>query len=652
MKHFKFSHRAILKGLLAVLCLTFFSACDSDSSAPEDNNESSYLQPAVLNDTAWFTDDVRIDFLEVSEELYLNYLPDGLNTSRWIKLVPKVNTSFDAEIVWSADIREIGKKFSAEIGLKNGLLCIQSDEISLSSLSCYEGVSASSFDSSKVAALETDYLSNFEGSYTLDSTGIALNVGAKINLHKDDLHYWNGNVLNAVYDEEKAEYDFLLAHTSQKDASGSIDPGITGEEPFISEQGLFWSHMTLTAKPGSVWEIAWSSDWKNSPYEALNAELNMKDTFTGPATSKIKYSYKFYFGTPSKDESGWCIVEKGELIYSVEFESDLPVNKSWQEIYEEYQIESKISLPENMIPDYWWYSTNSITSIEDSFVYKLNDSYKPSLESYEFYLALKEKPAQASVYTRPGKFYNEDKGYLEITETTIQWNESIYEIVDGAFWTLWPNDETNPNRVAYLVEKDGKNYLCSVWYYINKPDGTNDYVNFNPPLESSLTKCPAAYDYKSTDCNTGTLQRSLKLKDSSFWCEIVKGNENPLFITGEGDSIDVKSGSESFTAVFKEKGNGKSLSMPASDGRMEMEVNDYLWLSDSRTPGKVSYPVKDFYELQLTDVEYMGWCVSFTKGTWDYDEEEDEYSDIYSIIGNYVISEKDAESILRHFTAE
>ncbi|MBO6175982.1 MAG: hypothetical protein J6O39_00360 [Treponema sp.] len=408
--------------------------------------------------------------------------------------------------------------------------------------------------------------------------------------------------------------------------------------------------MTLTAKPGSIWEIAWSSDWKNSPYEALNAELNMKDTFTGPATSKIKYSYKFYFGNPSKDESGWCIVEKGELISSVEFESDLPVNKSWKEIYEEYQIESKINLPENMISDYWWYSTNSITSIEDSFVYKLNDSYKPSLESYEFYLALKEKPAQASVYTRPGKFYNEDKGYLEITETTIQWNESIYEIVDGVSWTLWPNDETNPNRVAYLVKKDGQNYLCSVWYYINKPAGTNNYVNFELPLESSLTECPAVYDYKSTDCNTGTLQRTLKLKDSSFWCEIVKGNENSLFITGEGDTIDVKSGNDSFTAVFSERGNGKLLSMPAGEGRMEMEVNDYLWLSDDRTPGKVS--VKDFYELQLTDVEYMGWCMSFTKGTWDYDEEEDEYSDMYSIIGNYVISEKDAESILRHFTAE
>ena len=71
--------------------------------------------------------------------------------------------------------------------------------------------------------------------------------------------------------------------------------------------------------------------------------------------------------------------------------------------------------------DYWWYSTNSITSIEDSFVYKLNDSYKPSLESYEFYLALKEKPALSDVYTRPGKFYDSDKGYLEITETAIQW---------------------------------------------------------------------------------------------------------------------------------------------------------------------------------------------------------------------------------------
>lgn len=489
--------------------------CTRVVSAPVQTAGNNF-RSVSLNNTSWFTGSSKIDFPEIEEALYLNYFADGLNSNRWIRLTSKGNTSYEAEIVWSKDIREIGKKSDVQIGLDSAnKLFIQSDFLNLTGLESYEGVTASAFDPSKVPALTTDYLSNFSGNYTLNSTQYTLNIGAKLNINKNVSHYWNANILNTTYNESTKTYDMLLAHTSQNDAAGSIDPGITGSEPFISQQGLFWSHLTLSAKPGSQWEIKWSSVWKNSPYEALNSSLDMQDTFTGPATTKIHYSYKFYFGNP-KLSGSWYTVEKGDSIYSVEFESDLPIDKTWKQIYDDYEIASKVNVPEDKLADYWWYSTNSSTGIEDSYVYKLSDTSKPPLAEHEFYLALKDKPAPVAIYTRPGKYYNASKGYLEITENTIQWNEDVYTIVDGARWSLWNKNESAPNRVAYLIKKDNKNYLCSVWYFINKPNSTNKYVNFELPLESSLSKCPETYDYQSDDCKTGSTQKNLDEQDSSF----------------------------------------------------------------------------------------------------------------------------------------
>lgn len=501
--------------ILTVLFVTIFflNSCamsDEELNSNTDDNikkTGTILKPVNLNGSAWFSGDSRVDFPTEGENLYMNYFENGLNTKLWIQLKSKGNTTYEAEIVWSDNIREIGKKSAAIIGVDEGKrLSINSEILSITNLVTYEGVTASLFDISKIPTLSTDYLSNFSGSYTLDSKQYTLNIGAKININKDDSHYWNANVLGTTYNEAEKTYDFLLAHSSQKNASGSIDPGITGKEPFISKQGLFWSHMTLTANPGSVWTIKWSSEWKNTPYEALHSEMDMQDTFIGPETSKIKYSYKFYFGNPSKDSSGWCCVDKGDLIYSVEYESDLPTDKSWKEILDTYQINSRIRLPEDKLADYWWYSTKAITGIEDSYVYKLSDNYKPSLTEYEFYLALTDKPAD-SIYTIRGTYSEENIGCLILTENKIQWNDTIYNIVDAAIWSNCGNGL--PLRVAYLVENNSVNYLCSVWYYINN---SKDYVKFNIPLESSLSKCPEQYDYQSEDCNTGKLTKALKVQ--------------------------------------------------------------------------------------------------------------------------------------------
>lgn len=526
----------------------------------------------TLNESSWTLSSSRIDFPVIDETLYINYMPDGVNTSKWIRVLPKGNTGYEAEIIWSNNVREIGQKADIEFTFNDNNLSIQCSLLEFSNLESYETVTASRFDPSKVPALTTDYLSNFSGNYTLNSTQYTLNIGAKLNINQNVSHYWNANILNTTYDESTKTYDMLLAHSSQNNASGSIDPGITGSEPFISQQGLFWSHLTLTAKPGSQWEIKWASEWKNTPVEALNSTLDMQDTFTGPATTKINYSYKFYFGNP-KLNGNWYTVEKGSLIHEVQFESDLPTDKTWKQIFDGYDIDSKIQLPDGKDKDYWWYSTNSITGIEDSYVYKLTDSYKPGLTEYEFYLALKDNSTAHEVYVREGKYYNEAKGYLEITENTIQWNEDVYTIVDGATWSVWNNDDSIPNRVAYLVKKDNTNYLCSVWYYINKPNASNTYVNFELPLESSLSKCPSTYDYQSNDCKTGTSQKNLSVQDSSFVYPIPVTVQYPLY----------------FTRSAFWMGSGS----PYSSGDETSDNSNYCYfiLNDENTITWVTYPV-------------------------------------------------------------
>lgn len=518
-----------------------------------------------LEETAWFINSSRIDFPVIDETLYINYMPDGINTSRWIRVLPKGNAGYEAEIVWSNNIREIGQKADIEFTLNNNNLSIQCSLLDFSNLEAYESVTASRFDPSKVPALTTDYLSNFSGNYTLNTTHYTLNFAAKLNISQNVSHYWNANILNTTYDEATKTYDMLLAHSSQNNASGSIDPGITGSEPFISQQGLFWSHLTLTAKPGSQWEIKWASEWKNTPAEALNSTLDMQDTFTGPATTKINYSYKFYFGNP-KLNGNWYTVEKGSLIHEVQFESDLPTDKTWSEIFSQYGIAAKITIPADKLEDYWWYSTNSITGIEDSYVYKLTDSYKPGLTEYEFYLALKDKPATA-IYTNPGKFYRENIGYLEITENTIQWNDDVYTIVDGAQWSEAGKSTTNPKlpmQYCYLVTKDSKNYYCLVEYYVNN---NFTYNHFRTPKETTDTTCKTTSDFTIFD----SYKKTLNVQNSSFVYPIPV--QYPLYFTRSAFWV----------------GNGSPYS--AGDETSDNSNYCYFILNDENTITWVTYPV-------------------------------------------------------------
>ncbi|WP_276781440.1 hypothetical protein [Treponema succinifaciens] len=389
-----------IKACSAFFLLSFlFASCmdnagDSDNSGSSGNNARALLYEEVAN-TVWFaSNEYRFDFPEDKDKkiVYLNYMPDGINTERWIQLTAEENGITKAKIIYSTNIREIGK--TSEVSFykeSDGNVYFECDFLSSTGMQIATDNSASFFDYEKVPALKSDYLSNFDGKYKLNNRGWELQIGAKLSISKDVSHYWFANVLATEYYENTKTYDLLLAHTSQKGAAGSTSPGITGNEPFVTKQGLFWNHCTLTEISGGVWNVKWSSDWYDSPAEALDAALDMDDTFNGPTETKMHYVFNFYFGVPvqSKDSSlEYWTVERGEWIGGYKEDSDVAKTWTWAEI--KSHIPS-YTIPEDKTEDYWWYSSNSITWKEDSFIRKLDDNPGLILESYDIYLALKDK---------------------------------------------------------------------------------------------------------------------------------------------------------------------------------------------------------------------------------------------------------------------
>ena len=225
----------------------------SVSNNENQNNARALLYEEVAN-TVWFaSNEYRFDFPEDKDKkiVYLNYMPDGINTERWIQLTAEENGITKAKIIYSTNIREIGKTSEASFYKESdGNVYFKCDFLSATGMQIAADNSASFFDYEKVPALKSDYLSNFDGKYKLNNRGWELQIGAKLSISKDVSHYWFANILATEYDEKTKTYDLLLAHTSQKGAAGSTSPGITGNEPFVTKQGLFWNHCTLTEISG------------------------------------------------------------------------------------------------------------------------------------------------------------------------------------------------------------------------------------------------------------------------------------------------------------------------------------------------------------------------------------------------------------------
>lgn len=519
-----------IKACSALLLISFLFASCMDNADDSDNNEISIIDSpssgannsnqdnarALLYDdvanTVWFaSNEYRFDFPEDKDKkiVYLNYMPDGVNTERWIQLTAEENGITKAKIIYSTNIREIGK--TSEVSFykeSNGNVYFKCDFLYATSMQIAADNSASFFDYEKVPPLKSDYLANFDGKYKLNkNSGWELQIGAKLSIHKDVIHYWFANVLATEYDEKTKTYDLLLAHTSQKDAAGATSPGITEKEPFVTKQGLFWNHCTLTNIAGGVWNVKWSSDWYDSPADALDAALDMDDTFNdGPTETKMHYVFNFYFGVPGKDSDGWCCVERGERIDVYEEESDVARTWTWAEI--KSHIPS-YTIPEYKTEDYWWYSTKAITSIESSYVYPLEDTTELSLESYDIYLALKDKPKPVDVYVQEGT-YSRGSYELVVTKNSITYGGKTYQIKSCTIWSKFSATDL-PNNCCYLLSSDdGKDYTFEIDWQINSGKERDNFVNIYAPKEYDNSEIPAEWNTETCSKFRGKRVGTLK----------------------------------------------------------------------------------------------------------------------------------------------
>lgn len=486
-----------IKACSAFFLISFlFASCmdnvgDSDNNSSNQNNARALLYEEVAN-TVWFASDSRLDFLEYNKKLYLNYMPDGIKTTKWVQLTGNGTKVVSAKVIWSENIREIGQTSNVFIYIDEyNKVHFECDFFELTGMDKIEGVEPARFYKDNLPALKSDYLSNFDGKYKLNNKGWELQIGAKLSIHQDVGHYWFANVLATEYDEKAKTYDLLLAHTSQKGAAGSTSPGITGKEPFVTKQGLFWNHCTLTDISGGVWNVKWSSNWYDSPAEALEATLDMDDTFNGPTETKMHYVFNFYFGVPvqSKDSNlEYWTVERGEWIGGYKEDSDVARTWTWAEI--KSHIPS-YTIPEDKIVDYWWYGTpNSFYVNKDSYVHELkSDSAELSLENYDIYLALKDKPQPADVYVQEGTYSR--GGYeLVVTKSSITYGGKTYQIKGGAVWST-AKDKILPLQYFYLLSDDSKNYTFLIEWYTN--NGQN-YVNIRIPKEYDSSEILLKYD--------------------------------------------------------------------------------------------------------------------------------------------------------------
>ncbi len=168
----------------------------------------------------------------------------------------------------------------------------------------------------------------------------------------------------------------------------------------------------------------------------------MDDTFNGPSETKMHYVFNFYFGNPVRedpnDEKSNLKVERGEWIGDYKQDSDVAKTWTWAEI--KSHIPS-YTIPEDKIVDYWWYSSNSATSIESNYAYKLSDNLELPLNSYNFYLVLKDKPKAGDVYVQEGTYKTANgKNLLIVTKASITYNEQEYRIMKGYIWDKFANN--------------------------------------------------------------------------------------------------------------------------------------------------------------------------------------------------------------------
>ena len=285
------------------------------------------------------------------------------------------------------------------------------------------------------------YLSNFQGKYDL-TNDFELEISSKINLKSSVNKYWFSHVIGCQYSSD-GEYNFLLCHES------NTDPGITGNEPFVSRQGLFYSRMSIKMNKDS-WTVCWSSKWADFPHDAFSLDLDMKENCPATPVQKNHYKYDFFLANPVLGSDGFYTVEKGPALGSYSLDTYDQKNFTLKDLLENAGINTGLlEIPDDMEIETWWYSTNSITGRLESFKYPLTDESEINYGQKEIYLALKEKvsiqnpPSQGFVptgtYTPAGAAW---EGFSLIVEGST--GKLVYPGGEKQFEII-PDFKANPN---------------------------------------------------------------------------------------------------------------------------------------------------------------------------------------------------------------
>lgn len=455
--------------LSAIMAAVLLASCNQGQTPGSGNNPSNPSKITNPWGKSWFAGDAEYEFISTETGKFVRYLPDTLNTTDYFEVVSEEEKNVTVKALYSsASVRNIGKEYSFDWEITSDKLSLSSDHsiFNIEDLVTYEGTDPATFD---VPAIQTVYLSNFDGDYTLKTKGWKFQIKSKICIEQDVNHSWFAHAVDVQ--EKDNVYDLLLCHTSNEDT------GITGQEPFITSQATVWSHMVFTPAENDTTKVEWSNVWAATPAEALALPLNESDTFSFVITG-ITYEYEFYFGNPAQVDGYWN-VDKGEKIGSYTTTSKTPLSYTWKSLYEAANL--SVTIPEGKQKVGWWYLTGTLYSQKDSAVYSVKDSTSIDYKKQTFYLELEDKPDESAVYLRDGTYiFNTKTIVINSTNKTITFTDTsetapvniTFTVTGGKVYSTTGEDEKPLNVIYHLVDSKKNNYYFKIMYYVNNGKAT------------------------------------------------------------------------------------------------------------------------------------------------------------------------------------
>lgn len=454
--------------LSAIMTVMLLTSCNWENpSEAEKNPLSSNGNPWGKS---WFSGDKEYQFISTEKGKFIRYLPDSLETSFYFEVIEELESlkTVTVKTLYSDEsVRKVGEISSFCWNINKERLSLSSEKslFNISNLETYEGTDPSTFE---IPEIKTVYLSNFDGNFTFNENNWKFQVKSKISVEQDVNHSWFAHVVDVQ--ENDGVYDFLLCHTS------NADTGITGQEPFITNQATVWSWMKLSTLENNKTKVEWSNVWTATPAEALALPLN--ESYTIDFNVKgITCTYNFYFGNPVKKSDYECEVEKGDLIKKYVIKTNVPKNYTWKTLLEEANLDIKIL--EGKTKGKWWYLYSNAVKSENV---SLNDSTKIDWSEQTFYLELEDKPDEADVYLRDGTyiFNTKYKIIIDSNDKTITYSDSseenpvnkTFNVKNGKIYSTVSSNGMPLVTMYYVSDSEGTLYYFRIDYYVNNGSAT------------------------------------------------------------------------------------------------------------------------------------------------------------------------------------